>query len=68
MNKCFALKSKTCQVLNIRKLQFDKCSLYRTKAELDESLRVANARLAGLSQDFQISISNKYYNGEMPWI
>lgn len=68
MDKCFALKDETCQVISTRKLQCDKCSLYRTKDELDESLRVANARLAGLSKDYQNSISNKYYNGEMPWI
>lgn len=66
--KCFALKKKVCQVLTARAPKCNKCSLYQTKAELDESFRVANARLAGLSKDYQNSISNKYYGGEAPWL
>ena len=67
--RCFALKRGTCQVLTTwMKKQCDGCSLHRTKAELDESLRVANMRLASLDKDNQKYIAGKYYDGEMPWL
>lgn len=65
--KCFALEGKTCQILTGLKPQCGNCPFYRTGAELVESCRVANMRLAGLSKDLQSYVSTKYYNGEMPW-
>lgn len=72
--KCFGLakdkktKRSTCQILTSLKPKCDKCSLHRTRAELAESQRVANERLAGLDKDKQRYIAGMYYGGEMPWI
>lgn len=66
--KCFAMKERKCQVLTGGRTRCDKCSIYRTPAELAESQKTASVRLAELSGDDQAYISSKYYNGEMPWL
>ena len=69
MEKCFAYKKKTCQVLSAWvKQKCNNCSFYQTKAELAESQRLANARLAGLDKDKQKYIAEAYYKKEMPWL
>lgn len=63
------MEKKTCQVLTAcTKPKCKNCTFYKTKVELDESQKTANARLAELSGDAQAYISSKYYNGEMPWL
>ncbi len=69
MDKCFALKDETCQVISTWvKQQCNDCPFHRSPEELAESQSIANARLAGLDKDKQKYIAETYYKKEMPWL
>jgi hypothetical protein len=52
---------------NVHKCLQDKCSFYKSTQELEEDRKKAYLLLAALSPDMQRYISDKYYNGRMPW-
>ena len=68
VDKCFGSNGRDgCNVLTVRKCQQDKCSFYKSTQELEEDRKKAYLLLAALPPDMQRYISDKYYNGRMPW-
>jgi hypothetical protein len=46
----------------------DKCSFYKSTQDLEEDRKKAYLLLAALPPHMQRYISDKYYNGRMPWV
>ena len=66
-DKCFGSNGKNgCNILTVRKCQ-GKCSFYKSTQDLEEDRKKAYILLAALPPDMQRYISDKYYNGRMPW-
>ena len=67
-DKCFGSNVKNgCNILTVRKCQQEKCSFYKSAQDLEEDRKKAYRLLAVLPPDIQRYISDKYYNGRMPW-
>lgn len=67
MEKCFALKKRGCAALLDDCPGSDRCPFYKTKKEFKQGQADAFTRLSNLPPEEQRYISEKYYNGKMPW-
>lgn len=68
-DKCFGSNGRNgCNILTVRKCQLEKCSFYKSTHDLEEDRKKAYRLLAALPPDMQRYISDKYYNGRMPWV
>lgn len=66
MEKCFAMKEKGCGAL-VDDAKCAGCPFYKTRAQQEESIRVAFAHLRELPECEQVYYAEKYYRGKMPW-
>ena len=68
VDKCFGSNGRNgCNILTVCKCQQGKCSFYKSTHDLEEDRKKAYLLLAALPPDMQRYISDKYYNGRMPW-
>jgi hypothetical protein len=68
VDKCFGSNGRNgCNILTVHKCQQDKCSFYKSTQDLEEDRKKVYLLLAVLPPDMQRYISDKYYNGRMPW-
>ncbi len=68
-DNCFGSNGRNgCNILTVRKCQQDKCSFYKSTQDLEKDRKKAYLLLAALPPDMQRYISDKYYNGRMPWV
>lgn len=68
MNKnCFAFKNKRCKVLERMVCARSACPFYKNIDEYEEGINKAYTRIAKLDKKAQKKISDKYYEGKMPW-
>ena len=68
--KCFGLrKSRECTILAGGKCSgnYDLCPFYKPKWRYDKDRRQAFRHIAEKAPEKQRIISEKYYQGQMPW-
>jgi hypothetical protein len=67
-DKCFGSNGRNgCNILTVPKCRMEKCSFYKSIHALEEDRKKVNHMLAALPPVEQRYISDKYYNGRMPW-
>lgn len=68
-NKCFGSNIKNkCRVLDVRGCLGDGCSFFKTEAQYQADKLKTYRRLAALDNVEQGHISEKYFDGKMPWL
>ncbi len=66
-NTCFAAHKDGCKILDVECCS-TKCSFRKTKARYELDALAALAHLATLPSRKQRAISEKYFDGSMPWL
>ncbi len=68
-DKCFAMSARQkCTALNNRTCAgYEGCPFYKTREQAEADKEKANALLCALPKERQQQISDKYYEGKMPW-
>ena len=68
--KCFGLKqTRGCGILSdgFCRGNYDTCPFYKPKWKADQDRKMALRRIAAKPLEVQRAISEKYFQGEMPW-
>ncbi len=57
----------TCRVLTGAVCKMQRCSFYKSAAEIDAQNKAWRQKLSALESDVQQKIAKKYYGGALPW-
>lgn len=66
--RCFALQATgRCRALDVNCPGHAACAFYKPRWKHEKDQQLAYSKIAALPIEQQQSISQKYYNGLMPW-